>query len=63
MNDDLRAEGLSTSEPLRIAGWQVHAASNRISRGETTVKLEPRTKAAGYVRPPLGDQTFVPEHH
>ena len=27
------------------------------------IELEPRTKAAGYVRPPLGDQTFVPEHH
>ena len=27
------------------------------------VKLSPRKKAAGYVRPPLADQTFVPEHH
>jgi polyphosphate kinase 2 len=27
------------------------------------VKLEPRKKARGYVRPPIGDQTFVPEHH
>ena len=27
------------------------------------VKLEPRQKARGYVRPPMGDQTFVPEHH
>ena len=27
------------------------------------VKLEPRTKASGYVRPPMTDQTFVPEHH
>ena len=26
-------------------------------------KLEPREKAGGYVRPPLADQTFVPEHH
>jgi len=26
-------------------------------------KLEPREKAGGYVRPPMGDQTFVPEHH
>jgi polyphosphate kinase 2 len=27
------------------------------------IKLEPRQKPGGYVRPPLGDQTFVPEHH
>ncbi len=27
------------------------------------VKLSPRKKAKGYVRPPIGDQTFVPEHH
>ena len=27
------------------------------------VKLPPREKATGYVRPPMGDQTFVPEHH
>jgi len=27
------------------------------------VKLAPRKKAKGYVRPPIGDQTFVPEHH
>jgi polyphosphate kinase 2 (PPK2 family) len=27
------------------------------------IELEPREKAGGYVRPPLGDQTFVPEHH
>jgi len=26
-------------------------------------KLEPRERAGGYVRPPLADQTFVPEHH
>ena len=26
-------------------------------------KLPPREKATGYVRPPMGDQTFVPEHH
>ena len=26
------------------------------------VKLEPRNTSAGYVRPPLSDQTFVPEH-
>ena len=25
--------------------------------------LEPRSKAGGYVRPPMDDQTFVPEHH
>ncbi|TNF88149.1 MAG: polyphosphate kinase 2 [Gammaproteobacteria bacterium] len=27
------------------------------------IKLPPREKAGGYVRPPMGDQTFVPEHH
>ncbi len=27
------------------------------------IELEPRSKAEGYVRPPLEDQTFVPEHH
>jgi len=27
------------------------------------IELEPREKAGGYVRPPMGDQTFVPEHH
>ncbi|HEY5738775.1 MAG TPA: polyphosphate kinase 2 [Gammaproteobacteria bacterium] len=27
------------------------------------VELPPREKAGGYVRPPLNDQTFVPEHH
>jgi polyphosphate kinase 2 (PPK2 family) len=27
------------------------------------IELEAREKAGGYVRPPLGDQTFVPEHH
>jgi polyphosphate kinase 2 (PPK2 family) len=27
------------------------------------IKLEPREKGRGYVRPPMGDQTFVPEHH
>jgi polyphosphate kinase 2 len=27
------------------------------------IKLEPRQKGRGYVRPPMGDQTFVPEHH
>ncbi|MCP4387781.1 MAG: polyphosphate kinase 2, partial [Gammaproteobacteria bacterium] len=26
-------------------------------------KLAPREKAGGYVRPPMGDQTFIPEHH
>jgi len=26
-------------------------------------KLGPRGKATGYVRPPMDDQTFVPEHH
>ncbi len=27
------------------------------------IKLPPRKKPRGYVRPPIGDQTFVPEHH
>jgi polyphosphate kinase 2 len=27
------------------------------------IELEPRKKARGYVRPPIGDQNFVPEHH
>jgi len=27
------------------------------------IKLGPRGKATGYVRPPMDDQTFVPEHH
>ena len=27
------------------------------------IKLAPRVKASGYVRPPMTDQTFVPEHH
>ena len=27
------------------------------------IKLPARKKARGYVRPPMGDQTFVPEHH
>ena len=27
------------------------------------IKLAPRVKATGYVRPPMADQTFVPEHH
>jgi len=27
------------------------------------IKLAPRVKATGYVRPPMTDQTFVPEHH
>jgi polyphosphate kinase 2 len=27
------------------------------------VKLAPRVKGSGYVRPPMADQTFVPEHH
>ena len=45
MNNDVRAGGFSGTERLLIAGWRVHAASNRISRGETTVKLEPRTMA------------------
>ncbi len=27
------------------------------------IKLGSRQKAKGYVRPPIGDQTFVPEHH
>ncbi|MDH3901563.1 MAG: polyphosphate kinase 2 [Gammaproteobacteria bacterium] len=27
------------------------------------IQLEPRQKGRGYVRPPMGDQTFVPEHH
>ena len=27
------------------------------------IKLEPRVKSSGYVRPPMDDQTFVPEVH
>jgi len=27
------------------------------------IELPERTKAGGYVRPPMHDQTFVPEHH
>ncbi len=27
------------------------------------IDLEPRENAGGYVRPPMTDQTFVPEHH
>ena len=27
------------------------------------IELGPREKPGGYVRPPMGDQTFVPEHH
>jgi hypothetical protein len=27
------------------------------------IKLGPRGKATGYVRPPMDDQTFIPEHH
>lgn len=27
------------------------------------MKLPSRKRASGYVRPPMGDQTFVPEHH
>jgi polyphosphate kinase 2 (PPK2 family) len=27
------------------------------------INLEPRTKPSGYIRPPMDDQTFVPEHH
>ena len=27
------------------------------------VKLPPRQEAVGYVRPPVSDQTFVPEIH
>ena len=27
------------------------------------VELPPRENAGGYVRPPLADQTFIPEHH
>ncbi len=27
------------------------------------IQLEPRVKGKGYVRPPMDDQTFVPEHH
>ena len=27
------------------------------------MELPPREKARGYVRPPMDDQTFVPEHH
>ena len=27
------------------------------------IKLPPRQDAHGYVRPPLGDQTFVPEEY
>jgi polyphosphate kinase 2 (PPK2 family) len=27
------------------------------------IALEPRTTAGGYIRPPMDDQTFVPEHH
>ena len=27
------------------------------------IELEPRVKSTGYVRPPMADQTFVPEHH
>jgi len=27
------------------------------------IELEPRESAGGYVRPPISDQTFVPEHH
>jgi len=27
------------------------------------IELPPRETAGAYVRPPLDDQTFVPEHH
>jgi polyphosphate kinase 2 len=27
------------------------------------IELEPRSTAGGYIRPPMEDQTFVPEHH
>ncbi|MDH3221909.1 MAG: polyphosphate kinase 2 [Gammaproteobacteria bacterium] len=27
------------------------------------IELEPRKTAGGYIRPPMEDQTFVPEHH
>ena len=27
------------------------------------IELPPRENAGGYVRPPLADQTFIPEHH
>ncbi len=27
------------------------------------IQLPPREPGGGYVRPPMGDQTFVPEHH
>jgi adenylate cyclase len=33
----------TSGDILSIAGWRIHAATHRISKGEKTIKLEPRT--------------------
>jgi adenylate cyclase len=36
-------ESSNSVDTLSIAGWRIHAATNRISKGGKTIKLEPRT--------------------
>lgn len=33
----------TSADTLSIAGWRIHVATNRIRKGEKTIKLEPRT--------------------
>jgi TolB-like protein/class 3 adenylate cyclase len=37
------AQPSTPADTLFIAGWRIHASTNRISKGEKTIRLEPRT--------------------
>lgn len=43
IGNESTVQSSSSADTLSIAGWRIHAATNRISKGEKTIKLEPRT--------------------
>ena len=46
MNDDTASAPTTTeSDNFYIAGWRIHSSLNRISRGDESVRLEPRAMA------------------
>ncbi len=43
MDHELTAQRPALAEPFWLGDWCVHISAHRLSRGDTTVKLEPRT--------------------
>ncbi|MEJ2123033.1 MAG: winged helix-turn-helix domain-containing protein [Alphaproteobacteria bacterium] len=43
IGSELTVQSSTSGDTLSIAGWRIHAATHRISKGEKTIKLEPRT--------------------